>query len=317
MSAGLIIGVVIMLLFFGVIIGVMIYAIKKSDPKNVDTSLNEKNETTQEMLPFEDIRDSMIHLGNHQYRAVLCCTSVNYGLKTEQEQDVIELAFQRFLNSLSFPISIFVQTRTMDNEKMLESLRTDTLEAIDDFPILENYGEAYFEEMSEIYDRIGNNKERRKYIIIPYNDAINLTTATDNEKYKYSIQEMQNRLLVAIDGLESIGITARLLNTPDLIDLLYVTYHKDSANHSDNLNHHEFLDMIVSGDNKLNDLSDEARLDWILYEAQLRLQTEISKVNDVDSNIVKRAEVGIKNINIIRKKIAGYYQDKTFIRERD
>ena len=311
MDIRIIIMFMIVFVFVGVIVGLIIFALKKTNPQNINTSLEEKNDTTQSQLPFEDIRDSMIHLGNCQYRAVLSCTSVNYGLKTAKEQDIIELAFQRFLNSLSFPISLFVQTRTMDNEKMMESLRKDTLESIDEFPILENYGEAYFEEMSDIYDRIGNNKEKRKYVIIPFDDAINLSTSTDEEKYDYVLQEMKNRILVIMDGLDALGITARLLNTPDLIDLLYTSYHKDSSNQAENLINHEFLDMIVSGDNKLNDLPDEARLDWILYEAQTRLQSEIVNAKDTNSKIVKRAEIGIKNINVIRKKIAGYYKDNS------
>lgn len=82
--------------------------------------------------------------------------------------------------------------------------------------------------------------------------------------------------------------TARLLNTEDLIDLLYVSYHKDSVNQSENIVNNEFLDMIVSGENKLNDLSDEARLDWILYNAQTRLQTELTSSKDADPKVVKK-----------------------------
>jgi len=300
--------ILFVLVFVGGIVAVMIIAIKKTDPKNIDQSMAQRNDTTREMLPFEDIRDSMIHLGNHQYRAVLSCTSINYALKTAKEQDVIELAFQRFLNSLSHPISIYNQTRIMDNEKMLKSLEADMIMAMEEFPIIKNYGDAYYNEMKNIYVNIGNNKEKKKYIIIPFDDAIELTASTDEEKYDYILQKMKNRILIVIDGLEAIGITASLLNTNDLIDLLYVAYHKDSANQSENLVNGEFLDLIVSGDNKLNNLTDEARLDWILYEAQVRLQTELGQVQDVNPIVAKKAEVGIKNINLIRNKLAGHYK---------
>lgn len=311
MDARILILLLIMFIFIGTIVGVIIFALKKANATASVASENTIEDSTQSLLPFEDIRDSMIHLENHQYRAVLACTSINYGLKTEKEQDIIELSFQRFLNSLSHPISIYVQTRTMENEKMLESLRTDTLETLEEFPLLESYGEAYFTEMSSIYETIGNNKERRKYVIIPFDDAINLTTSTDEEKYEYVLQEMKNRIIVIKDGLEAIGITARLLNTEDLIDLLYVSYHKDSVNQSENIVNNEFLDMIVSGENKLNDLSDEARLDWILYNAQTRLQTELTSSKDADPKVVKKAEICIKNLNVIRKKLGGYFKDNT------
>ena len=123
MSAG--IAILIMVVVFAVfgIMGVLVYMqIKKTDPSNVDTSLKTNGDTTQEMLPFEDIKDSMIHLGDFRYRAVIKVSSLNYNLKTEKEQDVIELSYQRFLNSLSHPIQMVVYTKMMDNTKMLESL---------------------------------------------------------------------------------------------------------------------------------------------------------------------------------------------------
>lgn len=311
MDFRIIILLVILFVFIGGIVALTVFALKKANVKADIIVEDTQKDSTQSMLPFEDIRDSMIHLGNYQYRVVLSCTSVNYALKTSKEQDVIEIAFQRFLNSLSHPISIYVQTRTMDNEKMMESLRTDTLHAIDEYPILENYGDAYFGEMADIYDRIGNNKEKRKYVIIPFDEAANLTTSTDEEKYEYVLQEMKNRILVIKDGLEALGITARLLNTNDLIDLLYVSYHKDSANQTDNLINHEFLDMIVSGNNKLQDLPDEGRLDWILHDAQTRLATELLQSKNINPEMSRKAEIAIKNINVIRKKIAGYFKDNT------
>ena len=311
MDIRIVILLVILFVFIGGIVALTIFALKKANVKADIIVEDTQKDSTQSVLPFEDIRDSMIHLGNYQYRVVLSCTSVNYSLKTSKEQDVIELAFQRFLNSLSHPISIYVQTRTMDNEKMMESLRTDTLRSIDEYPILENYGDAYFGEMADIYDRIGNNKEKRKYVIIPFDEAANLTTSTDEEKYAYVLQEMKNRILVVKDGLEALGITARLLHTDDLIDLLYVSYHKDSANQTDNLINHEFLDMIVSGDNKLQDLPDAGRLDWILYDAQTRLTNELLQSKNTDPETARKAEIAIKNINVIRKKIAGYFKDNT------
>ena len=140
--------IVIVLVVFIAIFGVLFYVaysqIKKTDPKNVDTSVGSGVSRTQDFIPIEDIKDSTFHLGRHQYRAVIKCSSLNYNLKTDKEQDVIELSFQRFLNSLNHPISIFIQTKVMDNTKMLESLKDDIEEAVAHFPILANYGSYYF-----------------------------------------------------------------------------------------------------------------------------------------------------------------------------
>ena len=89
---------ILITLFMFIIFGAMGFAlyliIKKVDPKNRD--ITERNDITsaQEFLPFEDITNNMIVLGNHKYRAVLVCSSTNYQLKTAGEREQIEMAFQ-------------------------------------------------------------------------------------------------------------------------------------------------------------------------------------------------------------------------------
>lgn len=312
MNAG--IAILIMVVVFAVfaIMGVLVFMqIKKTDPSNIDTSLKTNGDTTQEMLPFEDIKDSMIHLGDFRYRAVIRVSSLNYNLKTEKEQDVIELSYQRFLNSLSHPIQMVVYTKIMDNTKMLESLKEDIVQSLQDFPILQEYGEYYYNEMTNIYDNIGNNKEKKKYIIVPYDEAVELTNSTEQEKYEYAMNELQNRCLLVIDGLQSLGLQAEFLKSDELIDLLYTVYHKDSANQSENIASGDFLSLLVDGDDKLMNLPHEARLDWILYETQKRLEMELSTDKVVDNDIKARANLAIQKITELRNEIAGYYKDES------
>lgn len=312
MNAGIAILIMVVVFAIFAIMGVLVFMqIKKTDPSNVDTSLKTNGDTTQEMLPFEDIKDSMIHLGDFRYRAVIRVSSLNYNLKTEKEQDVIELSYQRFLNSLSHPIQMVVYTKIMDNTKMLESLKEDIVQSLQDFPILQEYGEYYYNEMTNIYDNIGNNKEKKKYIIVPYDEAIELTNSTDQEKYEYAMNELQNRCLLVIDGLQSLGLQAEFLKSDELIDLLYTVYHKDSANQSENIASGDFLSLLVDGDDKLMNLPHEARLDWILYETQKRLEMELSTDKAVDNDIKARANLAIQKITELRNEIAGYYKDES------
>ena len=96
-----------MLIVFG-LFGVVVYLmVKKVDPHNQDVTEKENITSAQEFLPFEDITNNMIILGNHKYRAVLSCSSTNYQLKTAAEREQIEIAFQRFINSITFFIYPF------------------------------------------------------------------------------------------------------------------------------------------------------------------------------------------------------------------
>ena len=101
------------------------------------------------------------------------------------------------------------------------------------------------------------------------------------------MNELQNRCLLVIDGLQSLGLQAEFLKSDELIDLLDTVYHKDSANQSENIASGDFLSLLVDGDDKLMNLPHEARLDWILYETQKRLEMELSTDKAVDNDILK------------------------------
>lgn len=303
--------VAVIILFIAVIggmIGLTIWKIKQTDPSNIDTSKNSQIDTAQEFLPFDDIRDGVIHLGNHQYRAVIECGSINYDLRTESEKDIIEMSYQGFLNSLSHPISILNQTRTVDNTKMLNNLSNDIEKVKEIFPQLSEYGNLYYQSMEMLPEQIGNNKQKKKYIIVPYNEAINLTNSTEEEKYIDSLKELQNRCQIICDGLVSIGINCKILNTGQLIDLMYSSYHKDEANQADNILSGDFLSMVVDGENKLSNITDEGKLDFIIYETQLRLQTELANENGVSQEIKDKANTIITTLDSLRKELAGYYK---------
>lgn len=298
---------------FGLIGGLTYWKIKNTDPTTTDSSSKSNIETAQDFLPFEEIKDNVIHLGLHQYRAVIKCNSINYSLKTEKEQDVIELSYQRFLNSLNHPISMFIQTKEMDNSLMMKSLKDDIEKSIEEFPILSEYGQIFYENMGNIYNEIGNNKEKNKYIIVPFNDAILLTNSSEEEKYEYSLKEIQSRVQLIIDGLQSVGIQAKALNTNEIIDLVYSAYHKDNASQIKNIIDGDYLSMTVTGEDKMSNVTDEGRLDWIIYEAQIRLENELLNNNGVNKNIKNKTLKAINNLNEIRDDLAGFYKTETDI----
>jgi hypothetical protein len=304
-------GVIVLIIFF-MVLGGMGYAVytvmKKTDPKRMDTSTIDTITTAQEFLPFEDIRDGMIILGGHKYRVVIEATSTNYNLKTDKEKELIEISFQRFLNSLTFPITFYVQTKKIDNSKMLSLLEEEIKSTISQFPELAQYGNIYLMEMMNLEGYIGNNKQKKKYIIVPYEEAINLPNLSDEEKYEYSLKEIYTRASIIVDGLSAVGIKAKILDTKELAELVYSTYHKDSYSQVENITSGEFLSLIVdSKDRKIENLTEDAKLDWILYEAQMRLKTELLGDN-VPDFIRASAEKAIADIEKLRDEVGGYYK---------
>ncbi|MDF2879521.1 MAG: hypothetical protein K0R54_78 [Clostridiaceae bacterium] len=305
--------IIALIIFLGILGGMsflMYKTMKKTDPNNQDTSAIDTITTAQEFLPFEDIKDGMIILGGHKYRAIIECSSTNYNLKTDKEKEIIEISFQRFLNSLTFPITFFIQTKVIDNSKMLTSLREELIESIKDYPQLEEYANIYLNEMHNLDSYVGNNKQKKKYIIVNFDEAINLGNLSDEEKYKYSSKEIYTRASILSDGLSSVGVKTKILNTKELAELVYSVYHKDNYSQFENVVSGEFLSLITESENKIINLSDDAKIDWILYEAQMRIQKELLNEN-LPSFIKNNCEKSLSTLDKLRDEVGAYYKEIT------
>ena len=191
---------------------------------------------------------------------------------------------------------------------MLKNLKEDIEGAIEDFPDLDQYGAVYYEEMANVCSTIGNNKEKNKYIIVPYNEALTLTNLNDEEKYEHSFKELQSRCQIIIDNLQGVGIDANVLLTSEIIDLIYSTYHKDNASQIENIVSGEFLKMTVKGEDKLSEITDEGKLDWILYEAQSRMEKELLNNKNIPEDLKNRSLDAVDELGKIRDALAGEYK---------
>lgn len=320
MRDGLMAMILFSLLFFLTILGVMgglvFWQIKKTDPKNTDTSLKDDITTAQEFLPFKDISDSMINLGNHQYRALIEVSSINYNLKTKKEKDILELSFQRFLNSLDFPYSIFIQTKTMDNTKMITLLEKDINKVLEEFPQLEEYARIHLQDMANIQDRIQTTKQKKKYIIVPYDDANQLTNLDDNEKYVEAAKELYNRCQLVIDGLETMGLRGKILTTNEIAEVVTSVYHRHNYRHVEGLADGDYLETFVLGENKMANVLSEGKLDLILVEAKTKLQTELLENRDTDPRVLESARKAIMELERIRDNLAGFYKSNIDLEQR-
>lgn len=310
----IIIAIILVFAIFGVITFFTLRKLINSTGQTLDEKSN-KAETTQDDLPFKYILDGVIDLGGHDYRAVIKCSSINYDLKTDKEKYAIELSFQRFLNSLTHPISFFIQTKQVDNTDMLKTLKKDIEESISEFDELKEYGNVFYSNMESVYNQISSDKEKNKYIIVPFNEALALDTLNDDEKYEYSIKEIQTRCQIIIENLKGIGIYSTILKTNELIDLIYSSYNRDNASQIKNITSGEFLKMTVEGEDRLAEITDEGKFDWILYEAQSKIQTELLN-NDIPDDLRDRGLDAITELSKIRNALAGEFQYTFNIEEK-
>lgn len=294
----------IMLVIIGATGIILMLCIKKADPKGQDRTEDPNIKSAQEFLPFEDIREDMILLGQHRYRAVLACTATNYHLKTAREKENIEMAFQRFLNSISFPITFFLQTKVIDNTDRLKSLKTEIEHTVSDFPNIANYAEQYLSDMASLNEKLGNNQQKRRYIIVTYDNADELSELTEEEKVIHAAKEIRHRCNLILNNLETVGVTARMMDTKELIELVYSCYWRDDYSYAEQISKGDCFSLFVEGEtDRYREVSKVKMLDLILGETISKLQ-----VSNLDNDMAGKEVLGA--ITDLRKKYAGYFLEE-------
>ena len=200
-------------------------------------SNNKQVGSTQDYLKFAEIHNDTIILKDGNLRQVLLCSSINFALKSEQEQNGIVYQYQNFLNSLNFPIQIVMQSKKLDLSNYLaklsekaggqsnELLRAQTLD--------------YIDFIKRLID-LANVMDKRFYVVVPYlippkiepmknpMNSQNQVVISSDEFQSYKT-ELEQRVQVVQAGLGSIGVRAAKLNTQQIIELLYGVYNPEEA----------------------------------------------------------------------------------------
>jgi len=197
--------------------------------------------STQSYLNIEEIHDGVVILKNGGMRTVLMVSTVNFALKSEDEQNATIYSYQNFINSLSFPIQILMQSRRLDLSIYLSKLRI-IQEKLEN-QLLRLQTKSYIDFMERLLS-VANIMDKKFYIVIPYEPIgakkISLLekihSAITGRPSKRQILEFENnkkeldeRARIIAQGLGGIGLRAVQLNTLELTELYYGSYNPDSS----------------------------------------------------------------------------------------
>ncbi len=198
--------------------------------------------STQQYLDIAEIRDNTIVMKDGTLRAVLLVSSINFALKSEDEQNAVIDSYVRFLNNLSFTLQIVIQSRELDIDNYLEYLRQKEKEQTN--KLLKVQTADYITYIQDLTS-LGKIMNKRFYVIIPYNpltdkrknffslisEALKPATIIKlKEKTFLRYSEMLDRRLESVaGGLESMGVAVARLDTQSLIELYYKTYNPETA----------------------------------------------------------------------------------------
>ena len=212
-------------------------------------------------MQFDKIEDNMIVQDNGQrYLMVIECEGVNYDLMSQVEKTAVEAGFVQFLNTLRYPIQLYIQTRTVNigesiqnyknklattkkeldskqqeynrmlksenyNEKQAEIIRRELLR-------MKNLYEYGQDVIDDIQKTSSNRNVLRKhyYIVVPYYAAeIGTDLLNEEEKKSMIFSELYTRCQALIRTLFACEVKCKILNSNDLVELLYVAYNRDES----------------------------------------------------------------------------------------
>lgn len=189
---------------------------------------------TQNFVAIKDIKDGVVILKNGQMCSVLLASSINFALKSHDEQQGILHQFQTFLNTIDFSLQIYVQSRRLNIEPYLELL--STREAAQDNDLMRIQLREYMEFIRTFTTEV-DVMSKNFFVIIPYTPApINIskgiTSLFSNNKnstpaetvFEEQRVQLEQRIAVVENGLNRIGVRTIPLNNDDLVELFYHIY---------------------------------------------------------------------------------------------
>lgn len=174
--------------------------------------------SSRRQINIKGVRDGVLLLPNNQYRAALEVSSLNFELKSEDEQDALIDTYESFLNSLPCPLQIIVRIRELDMSKYLSDLHARHSDEKEDVykAQLENYSEF-------VQGLVDDNKilSRRFYVILPY--------GSKDDDFSAAKERLTLNADLVAKGLMRMGMQTRQLGSLEILDLFHSFYNPTQA----------------------------------------------------------------------------------------
>lgn len=207
--------------------------------------MNTQSKASQEFVQIKEIKDGVIILKDSSMRMVLMTSSLNFALKSQEEQTAIIMQYQNFLNSLDFTTQIFVESRPININPYMELLKE--AEKTQDNELIQIQTREYIEFIKTLVET-ANIVTKNFYVVVPFNPPVielggksgiftkfsNIFNRGGNEsaaeekseevKFEEHKEQLIQRAGVVIEELARLGVRAVPLDTEEIIELFYYLY---------------------------------------------------------------------------------------------
>ena len=302
---------------------------QKNDGKSIENSYkknpnaNVAKEDIFNFMEFDKIQDDMIIQQNgEKYTAVIKCKGINYSLMSEVEQLAVEEGFMTFLNTLKFPIQLYVQAQSVnlksnitDYKENMKGIFEEYDDANSKYNILLNSLETTDEELQEAEDernsilnvleygqdivkyveKLALNKnmlQRNFYVLVSYykSELTNASSFNKEELLDICYSELFTRVQNIMSGLTMCSVNGTILKSNEIAELIYSAYNRDDKNYM------SVEQALESGFYRLYSTSEDAimkkhknLIEGMRQEAEYKAISAINKAIE-EGNISTQAE---------------------------
>jgi hypothetical protein len=203
---------------------------------DLSTANRVTSKSTQDFVPVSEVRDGVIVLKDKSLRAVLLASSLNFALKSEDEQTAFIIQFQNFLNSLDFSCQIFIESRMLDIRPYIATLEVAYKGQMDDLMRIQI---REYIEFIKSFTEAANIMTKNFFVVVPYSPAtLTLSGGQSiaskfmpggkkgsaeeaNRTFGEQVSQLEQRIGIVQQGLVRCGVRTVQLGTEEAIELLY------------------------------------------------------------------------------------------------
>lgn len=214
-----------------------------------ETQGNTKAPASQNFVPVKEVRDGVIILNNGGMRAVLMASSINFALKSEDEQNAFIMQFQNFFNSLDFSVQIHIESRELDIRPYIETLEAEYKRTMDDLMRIQI--REYIEFIRNFVEG-ANIMTKHFFVVVPYTPSVlqtsgalsslplpwnskKKTSITPQDSFQENVSQLDQRVAIVQQGLIRTGVRTVQLDTEEVIEMLYKIFNPGEQDQPANL----------------------------------------------------------------------------------
>jgi hypothetical protein len=188
----------------------------------------------QKFVPIKEVRDGVAVLNDGSLRSIMLASSINFALKSAEEQRAVISQFQNFLNTVDFSVQFSIQSRNLDIDPYLDQLESQHQKETN--PLLQTQIREYMEFITTFTDD-ADIMRKAFLVVVPYNRSVinqdggimstlrGLVGSNDQQYDESSFEEarsqLDQRVGIVEQGLVRTGVRVTQIETEEAIELFY------------------------------------------------------------------------------------------------